>query len=114
MAFIDEPEGYVESLGDLPPDVKITSDPSEPVNLLQIFVTSRVRLEERLLDVRRLITADGLLWITYPKKTSVLAKERGVDIDRDSIRQFAETIGLKAVALFSVDQDWSAFRFKIV
>ena len=114
VTFIDEPDGYVESLGDLPPDVKVISDPSEPVDLLQVFMTSSARLEEKLLYVKGLIRGEGLLWITYPKKTSALAKEQIVDINRDSIRKFAETIGLKAVAMFSVDKDWSAFRFKIV
>jgi hypothetical protein len=37
-----------------------------------------------------------------------------LDINRDSIAAYAATIGLQAVAMISVDEDWSALRLKVV
>ncbi len=52
----------------------------------------------------------GLLWLTYPKGTSQFK----VDINRDSIRAYAESNGFKTVAMISVDETWSALRLKVV
>ena len=47
--------------------------------------------------------------MTYPK-----GNQLDTDINRDSIVAYAKTIGLKAVAQVSVDDIWSALRFKVV
>jgi hypothetical protein len=52
----------------------------------------------------------GMIWVTYPKGTSKIKS----DVNRDSIREYAKTLGLEAVAIFSVDDDWSALRLKAV
>ena len=52
----------------------------------------------------------GLLWVTYPKGTSKMK----VDVNRDIIREYSETIGLKTVAQIAIDETWSALRLKIV
>jgi hypothetical protein len=55
----------------------------------------------------------GLIWVTYPKGTSKLAKEGNVDINRDSIWKYGDEIGLTGVAMISIDDTWSGFRMKI-
>jgi hypothetical protein len=35
------------------------------------------------------------------------------DIHRDIIREHAESLGMKAVELFSIDETWSSLRLKI-
>ena len=36
------------------------------------------------------------------------------DINRDSIREYTQSVGLETVALIAVDDDWSAIRCKVV
>ena len=48
--------------------------------------------------------------MTYPKGTAKVPD----DISRDVIRKYAESIGLKAVALVSIDQTGSAMRLKVI
>jgi hypothetical protein len=48
-----------------------------------------------------------------------LERSRGIakvktDINRDVIREYAETVGLQSVALFSVDETWAALRLKVI
>jgi len=50
-----------------------------------------------------------LLWVTYLKETSKLQ----ADINRDTIREYAQTVSLEAVALVSVDDTSSALRLKV-
>jgi hypothetical protein len=64
---------------------------------------------ERPAGATSILGPKGILWVTYPKGTSKIK----ADINQDSIREYAESVGLRAVSIFSVDEDWSALRLKI-
>ena len=96
--------------GQLPDTVTVLAESSEPVNLIQLFVTSRSELEAQLEDLKPALIPGGLLWVTYPKGTSRIK----VDINRDTINHYARSIGLQGVAMISIDDTWSALRLKPV
>lgn len=50
-----------------------------------------------------------VLWIAYPKGTS---KKYESDYNRDTGHALMEKYGYDGVSLVSLDQDWSAMRFK--
>lgn len=111
ILFINEPQNYRETLGKLPKNVVATADSSaKPFDLIQLFVMSRKELESKLPELRDLLAKSGLLWVSYPKGTSQFK----TDINRDVIREFAATVGLQTIALFSIDETWSAMRVKVV
>jgi hypothetical protein len=90
--------------------VKLESKPNGELDLIQLFVTSKAELESNLLDLKTKLTPTGLLWVTYPKGTSKMK----ADINRDSINDYAKSVGLVGVAMVSIDATWSALRLKIV
>ena len=101
------PADYQARMGRLPTGAKIFTDSaSKPFDLIQIFVSSKNQLEEQLPKMKQLLKKNGLLWTTYPKGKA--------EINRDSIRIYAQTIGLQAVSLIAIDETWSALRLKIV
>ncbi|MBI4180649.1 MAG: DUF3052 family protein [Chloroflexi bacterium] len=108
VLLINQPKDYKTSLGELPQNVTLLSKSTEPVDLVQVFVTSRKELEAKLPQLKMLLKPKGLLWVSYPKGTSKIK----VDINRDTIREYAQSIKLEAVAMFSVDETWSALRLK--
>ncbi len=110
VRFINEPPDYRITLGQLPDTVTVLTEPSESVNLIQLFVTSRSELEAQLGDLKPALKPGGLLWVTYPKGTSQIK----ADINRNTINQYARSIGLQGVAMISVDDTWSALRLKPV
>ena len=112
VLILNEPEGYLEALGSLPEGVSRTSSPREPVDLAQVFVTGMEELRSLLPSLKGRVKAGGLIWITYPKGTSQLAKDRKVDVNRDIIAGYAREHGYQAVAMVSVDETWSALRLK--
>ncbi len=109
ILFIKEPENYRAILGKLPENVSILTGSDTQADLIQLFVTSKKELMERLNELRSKISSKGLLWVTYPKGTSRIE----TDINRDIIREYAQSIGLKSVAMISVDDTWSALRLKL-
>ena len=36
------------------------------------------------------------------------------ELNRDILREYALSIGLKAVGMISIDKDWSSIQFKIL
>ncbi|MDA2939197.1 DUF3052 domain-containing protein [Acidobacteria bacterium AH-259-A15] len=107
VAILNPPRGYSQSLGELPDGVSTTKSLDGEFDWIQLFVIKRKKLEEELPRVRNALKPGGLLWISYPKGNQLEA-----DINRDTIAEYAKTIGLKAVAQVSVDDIWSALRFK--
>jgi len=110
VLLVNEPKDYRSMLGRLPANVTVLTEPAEPIDVAQVFVTSKRGLESQLSKLKSALSPKGLLWVTYPKATSKVK----ADINRDIIRQFAQKIGLQAVAMISIDETWSALRLKIV
>ena len=98
IMLLNHPDGYLTRLGELPQNVSVLSG-TRPADLVQLFVTKRNELEEKLAGLKSLLNPKGLLWVTYPKGTSRVK----TDLNRDIIREYVESNGFKAVALVSVD-----------
>jgi len=106
--LLNEPSNYRGLVGRLPNKVTISTEPKGQYEVIQVFVASKNELNQRLPRLKTSLASDGIVWVTYPKGTSNMK----TDINRDSIRECAQTIGLEADAIFSVDDDWSALRMK--
>jgi hypothetical protein len=110
ILLINAPAGYQSVLGELPPGVTILEKPAGLVDMIQMFITSKKELEEQLGGLKQWLKPNSLLWVAYPKGTSKIK----VDINRDSINAYAQSIGLQGVAMISIDDTWSALRLKRV
>ena len=110
VLLLNEPPEYRQALGSLPLSVTVITRPAGKSDLVQLFVSSRQDLEAKLGGLKAALKPNGLLWVTYPKGTSKLK----ADINRDVIREYAQTVGLEAVSLVSVDDTWSALRLKVI
>ncbi|MDO8578743.1 MAG: hypothetical protein Q7R50_06145 [Dehalococcoidales bacterium] len=107
---MNAPKDYKPILGELPSGVALLESSSSPVDLIQVFAVSRKELESHLPKLKKLLRPKVLLWVSYPKGTSKVK----ADINRDSIREYGQSIGLEAVALVALDDTWSALRLKVV
>ncbi len=82
VLLVNEPKDYREILGELPPNVTILTELGGLVDLVQVFLTSKMELETQLRRLKSLLKPKGLLWLTYPKGTAKVK----ADINRDSIQ----------------------------
>ena len=55
------------------------------------------------------LTADGILWFFYPKKSSGLHSS---GLERDKGWDPLNNLGFYGIRMVSVDDDWSAMRFR--
>ena len=73
-----------------------------------IFVSHSKSLYSFLNKQLKHIEPDSILWIAYPKGTSGIK----TDINRDTIRPAVEEYGIQTVTAISINDTWSALRFR--
>lgn len=106
VAVVNPPDGYTGLLEPLPDGAELVEGGTD-LDALQVFVHDADELE-RLAPAFGSVRPDGLLWICYPKG----GRRAGTDLNRDLLWQRMETHGLAGVTLVSVDDTWSAMRFR--
>ena len=105
---MNAPDGYVAALEPLPEAVEVFDCPDGRFDFVQLFVKSILELEELGPVALKAITYDGLLWISYPKQSS----DVDTNISRDTGWDVISQAGLRPVAQVSIDDTWSALRFR--
>ncbi len=73
-----------------------------------IFINNSKEFLDFLRNQLKFIEPDSVLWFAYPKGTSKIK----TDINRDTIRVTAEEFCITTVAAISIDDTWSALRFR--
>lgn len=86
----------------------LPADPKSKAVLL--FVSSLADLDRRAPSVLKSLPPDALFWIAYPKKTGTIR----TDIHRDCGWPPVTAAGLEGVRMISIDETWSALRFRPV
>ncbi len=108
VLILNPPEGYLELLGDLPEGVELSQVPEGAFGFVHLFVKDSAQLDELLPLARQAIEYDGLLWISYPKKSSKVP----TDLSRDVLWELMMDTGLRPVTQIAIDAVWSALRFR--
>jgi hypothetical protein len=79
-----------------------------PADVVLMFAFNQKELDQYLPLAKERLSDRGSLWIAYLKQTA----SKATDINRDTINAHAKEHGITAVAIISVDGDWSALRLK--
>ncbi len=103
------PENYDDLLAPLPDDAVVSARFRLPVDILHIFVESRVELQAALERGLRQIQPDGAIWVSWPKKKSSVA----TDVTEDVVRDLALPMSLVDVKVCAVDDMWSGLKLVI-
>ena len=97
-------------LGAVPDGARVTEAGKGPFPLILLFAKNHAEMAKQLPSCKTKLETGGALWIAYVKATS----SEAADINRDSIRDYVNSIGLDTVAQIAIDADWSALRLKVV
>ena len=106
VATIDAPEHYAELLGELPPGAKLQDGVRGKTPFVHVFTTKKAGLSKSLPRLGKAIFPDGVLWISWPKKSAGVP----TDVTEDVIREVALPLGLVDVKVCAVDETWSGLK----
>lgn len=108
LAVINAPDDDAGILGELPEGVTVAKAPEAPLDAVLLFARTRRDLERSMAAVLAALEPGGLLWICYPKGSSGVE----TDLNRDILYALMRHDGWAGVGMVSIDDVWSAFRFK--
>ena len=108
LRFFDAPDHYFDLISPLPPDVEAieAGDPGQS-DFLHAFATDPKALKADFSTWKAQMKIDGMLWVSWAKKSSKLATE----VDSNMVRTTGLANGLVDCKVCSVDTDWSAMKF---
>lgn len=75
-------------------------------DFIHLFVSDNATLARKLPKLESRLADGGMLWVSWPKKTSKLF----VDLTEDGIRKVCLPMGLVDVKVCAVDDDWSGLK----
>ena len=89
-------------------DVSISTILGDDFDFVHLFISSNTELEEWVPKAVKAVVFDGILWISYPKRSSKVK----TDITRDTTWEIVKKFGVRPVTQISIDETWSAMRFR--
>ncbi len=108
LGFVNAPKGFKKELGPLPAGVKISvGHLPKPLDLIILFTDSTRTLKIEFPILAEKLTANGMLWIAWPKKSSGVLTDMAFDI----VQQTGLQAGLVDVKICAVNEIWSGLKF---
>ncbi len=108
LAVLNQPPGYLDLITPLPAGCELVDGPEGTLDHVQLFVRDSQELFRFWPTAQSLGKPDCVLWIAYPKKSA----KTSTDITRDHGWEPVWTSGLRPVTQVSIDDTWSALRFR--
>jgi hypothetical protein len=105
LQLVSAPASLPRLLGPLPTGTRNVS--RGPLDFAMVFVKKKAELEKQFAKLRDRLEPNGMLWVSWPKKSSGVA----TDLTEDVIRRIGLAAGLVDVKVCAVDETWSGLKF---
>jgi len=106
--LLNKPEDYLQIIGGLPENFHISTESVGKFPFVHLFVQDQLEFQTYLQKAVGAIQYDGILWISYPKKSSTTKS----DLNRDILWELMDSTNLRPVQMVSLTETWSAMRFR--
>jgi hypothetical protein len=106
VVVLDPPRDYASIAAPLPDGLEVAAALEPNSEAIHAFFREREALEHALPQLLAALAPDGMLWVSWPKRSSPLAG----DLDENAIREVALPTGLVDVKVCAVDADWSGLK----
>ena len=108
ISLFNQPEYYLRLFTDFPIDVKVINNKSK-ADFIHYFVKEGRQLAKDINKLKSGIEQNGMIWISWPKKSSKVE----TDITEDVVRNLALKNGLVDIKVCAVDEIWSGLKLVI-
>ncbi|HET6936495.1 MAG TPA: DUF3052 domain-containing protein [Candidatus Angelobacter sp.] len=108
VLFKNHPSTFVKDLGALPDGVEEAGSKYN-ADVVVCFTDKLADLQKEFPRLTARLASDGMLWISWPKRSS----GRLTDLTEDVVRRVGLECGLVDVKVCAVDETWSGLKFVI-
>jgi hypothetical protein len=108
LRVLNAPQGYPDLLAKELPEITVATTRSGSTDAVLLFVNSLAEVERLAPTAIAAIKSTGLLWMAYPKGTSMVK----TDVNRDRLWAAIKPLGWLAIRQVALDDTWSAMRFR--
>ncbi|MBM3707655.1 MAG: DUF3052 domain-containing protein [Actinobacteria bacterium] len=109
ILIINAPEEYKLVMKDIKSEIH--NQVSTKYEFIQIFEDNLSDAHKKVKEIISALKDGGLLWFCYPKSSS---KKYHSDINRGKAMEFFGPYNFESVFQISIDNDWTAMRFRNV
>jgi len=93
----------------MPEDIRVNDNKKGGYDLVHFFAKSTKELSIILPGLKNEIVQNGMIWVSWPKKSAKIA----TDISENLIRDLGLSCGLVDIKVCAVDEEWSGLKFVI-
>ena len=109
VVVLNQPANYRKLLGKGARRVEFSDLVRPDCSFVHLFSTRRSELKQKLRSLRSKIADAGVIWVSWPKKSSKISS----DVTEDVIREVALPLGLVDIKVCAVDETWSGLKLMI-
>lgn len=103
------PKSVSELLKEQVAGITLVDDSISSLDEAHVFTADREELAELLAMLRNQIAPDGMIWVSWPKKSSRVLST----VTEDTVRELCLPIGLVDVKVCAIDETWSGLKLVI-
>jgi hypothetical protein len=107
VRFLDAPAEVRKELEAAVAGCEIAGDGKKPLDFAMMFTASREQLSSEFGRLSKQLAPAGMLWISWPKKSSGVA----TDLNENVVREIGLRTGLVDVKVCAVTEVWSGLKF---
>lgn len=107
LIILNPPPDYDQTLGELPEHVSQADMLAGSFDFIHFFTKDRDTLVNEFPRLKQALAQNGLLWISWPKRSAKVE----TDLNEDIIRAIGLEHGLVDVKVAAVDEVWSGLKF---
>lgn len=107
ISIINSPIHYSRTLGRLPEHATVIKNLGEELNFIQFFTKESKELLGKFPNLKRALSQNGMLWISWPKGSSGVK----TDLNENIVRKIGLEHGLVDIKIAVIDETWSGLKF---
>jgi hypothetical protein len=107
VVVLGGPPDFPATLSPLPEGAGIRKRLSRGATFIHQFARRKDDLAAAFPRLAQALADDGMVWISWPKKTSKIA----TDLTEDVVRGLGLPLGLVDVKVCAIDETWSGLKF---
>lgn len=103
------PDNYSDLVKPTPDNVQVSKNLRKDVDIFHFFTRCSSELRSELPKLIKAIDQNGMIWVSWPKKSSGVSST----VTEDTVREVALPLGLVDVKVCAVDETWSGLKLVI-